>query len=240
MNDSQEEHDLTAPRLSAGAGLAISGASPSRRAWLLWLPALLMTGVLASLAIDCPLAQWCLSGHCPGEIKKVLDLSEVFGHGYGVVVIVALVFQLDPLRRWALPRLLAASLGAGLLANVVKVCLVRVRPHDFSFAGTVWDTFGAWFPLGRGGSGHQSFPSGHTATAVGLALALAWLYPRGRWLFAVLAGLVACQRVAAADHYLSDVLAAATLGSLWATACVYFGPLARRFDHWELQRRNLM
>ena len=46
-------------------------------------------------------------------------------------------------------------------------------------------------------------------------------------------------RVVAAGHYLSDVLFAAALGSLWSTACVYFGPLARRFDRWELHRRNL-
>ncbi|MHB0958812.1 MAG: phosphatase PAP2 family protein [Pirellulaceae bacterium] len=239
MIDRKNEQDPTASRLSEATGPEISNTSSSACSWVRWLPALLLPAAVVAFSVDCPLARWCLSGHCPGAIKKAFDLSEVFGHGYGTVLIAAMIFQLDPSRRWALPRLLTSSLGAGLLANAVKVCLVRVRPHDFSFTGTVWDTFGAWFPLGAGGSGHQSFPSGHTAVAVGLAMSLAWLYPRGRWVFAVLAVFVACQRVVAAGHYLSDVLFAAALGGLWSTACVYCGPLARRFDRWELHRRNL-
>jgi membrane-associated phospholipid phosphatase len=55
----------------------------------------------------------------------------------------------------------------------------------------------------------QSFPSGHTATAVGLALALSSLYPGGRRLFALLAVLAASQRVLFDAHFLSDTLVAA-------------------------------
>ena len=68
---------------------------------------------------------------------------------------------------------------------------------------------------GQSKSLYQSFPSGHTATAVGLAVALACAYPRGRWFFAGMALLAACQRVGDGHHFLSDTLAGASVAFLW-------------------------
>jgi len=45
-----------------------------------------------------------------------------------------------------------------------------------------------------------------------LAVGLAWLFPRWRWLFAAMAVLVGCQRIQAGAHYPSDVLCGAALG----------------------------
>ena len=53
--------------------------------------------------------------------------------------------------------------------------VARTRPYAFDFQGNVWTTFGRWLPAADMG---QSLPSGHTATAVGLALALAALSER--------------------------------------------------------------
>jgi membrane-associated phospholipid phosphatase len=64
---------------------------------------------------------------------------------------------------------------------------------------------------------NQSFPSAHTATAFGLALCLASLYPQGKGWFFTLASLVAMQRMVAGAHYLSDVLAGAAIGIVSAT-----------------------
>ncbi len=100
------------------------------------------------------------------------------------------------------------------MADAVKLLLARTRPRAFDLAEPVLQTFIGWFRLGAGGSDHQAFPSGHVATAVGLALALGWAYPRGRWLFAGLAVLVACQRMQSDSHFLSDLLGAAALGFL--------------------------
>jgi membrane-associated phospholipid phosphatase len=156
-----------------------------------------------------------------------------------VLLVVLLVFVLDPWRRWALPRLLLTSLGAGLVVDVVKLSIARVRPHHFDFGGSVWATFGCWFPLGRDGSGLQSFPSGHTATAIGLAFVLAWLYPRGRWVFLALVLLVGVQRVVSGAHYLSDVIVGATIGCTTAFVCLHAGPLASFLDRWECSRRSI-
>jgi membrane-associated phospholipid phosphatase len=116
------------------------------------------------------------------------------------------IFLLDTSRRWALPRVLACALFSGLVADVVKMLIARARPSDFDFSGGAWTTFGAWFPLASAGSAGQSFPSAHTATAVGFALGFSWLYPNGRRLFPLVAALVACQRIEASAHFLSDVL----------------------------------
>jgi len=188
--------------------------------WRLSLPVTLLVAAAAALVIDCPLARWCLEGNCPEFLEKLLHICEPFGHGLGVLVIVLAIHQLDPARRGALPRVLACSWGAGLAADLIKMLVVRVRPHHFSFEGGVWTTFGGWLPLTGAGSGGQSFPSAHTATAVGLAVALVWLYPAGGRLFAALAVLVACQRIAGGAHYLSDVLCGAAVGILVARVFV--------------------
>lgn len=216
--------------LSAPPAVAAS-AVPRRRGWL--LAAVLAMAAFAAMPLDCPLAQWCLARNCPRVVREILYLIEPFGNGMGVCVIALVIHQLDIARRRALPRVLACSLGAGLAADVVKLTLARTRPSFFSFEGGVWATFGEWFPLTSAGTAGQSFPSAHTATAVGLAAALVWLYPAGRRLFPAMAVLVACQRIEAGIHYLSDTLFGAALGCLVATAVLNSGRLAGWFDRWE-------
>jgi membrane-associated phospholipid phosphatase len=224
--------------------LSVPAALGGRR--LLALAAILLTASALALAVDCQVSHFCLAdreasklhqNRIPGGIAQLVRFSEPFGHGFGVVAIALLIYQLDPPRRWAVPRLLTMALGAGLAADIGKLLIVRTRPREFDFAsGNVWATFVRWLPLRAGPSGDQSFPSAHTATAFALAVGLAWLYPRGRWLFATMAFLVACQRVEAGAHYVSDVLFGAALGLVVAAGCLAFKPLAARFDHWEQQR----
>lgn len=224
----------------ANGPTALFNVGFSGRRWHLglWTGLLFLMSILA-LAADCPLSAWCVHGHCPAALRKLFQLSEPFGHGIGVLMIALLIFQLDPLRRWGLPRVLLMSLGAGVLADAVKLLVARIRPRHLEFGGSVWDVFTGWLPLVSAGSKGQSFPSGHAATAVGLAFALAALYPRGRWLFAALATLVACQRLEEGSHYLSDVLFGAAVGSLVATICLCYRPVARLFDRREALWRTM-
>ncbi len=181
-------------------------------------PLALLAAAAAALAVDLPLAHWCVEGHdiYRQGLIRFFSPAEAYGHGIGLIFVILAIYQLDPRRRWALVRLAAMTLGAGLMADVAKLAVLRTRPHEFNFQGGVWDTFGRWLPLWHGLSGQQSMPSGHTALAVGLALGLAWLYPRGRWLFPGMAVLVACQRITGGAHYLSDTLVGASLGCLSA------------------------
>ncbi len=182
-----------------------------------------------------PLARYChylqVEDKFPGDIQRLFGMSEVFGHGLGVLLILITVFVLDPDRRGSLVRLAAAAFGSGLAANCVKLMIARRRPHSFDLdAGGVWHTFCGFGLFGEGGSRMQGFPSAHAATAAGLAIGLTWLYPRGRWLFATFAVLVACQRIQSGAHFLSDTLFGAALGCLVATVCIEH---LRCFDRFE-------
>ena len=128
---------------------------------------------------------------------------------------------------------MACAYLPGLMANLIKLTVVRTRPHAFDFQNHAASSFGGWFPMASAGSAGQSFPSAHTATAVGLAVGLAWVYPRARGFFAALAVLVACQRVAAKFHFPSDVLVGAALGLLIAASCTHIGVLRRLFNRIE-------
>jgi len=201
----------------------------------------LATGMLLLLAgaatrIDCPVSRWCLAGNCPDAVADMLQVIEPFGNGLGVFTVLVAVWFLDPARRRALARLAACAYLPGLAANLIKLAVVRTRPCAFDFRGDVWATFGGWFPMAAAGSEGQSFPSAHTATAVGLAVGLAWFYPRGRWFFATLAVLVGCQRVVSGFHFPSDVLAGGALGLLVASSCTHIGVLRRVFNAIELCR----
>ena len=205
----------------------------------LLLPAVLLAGSLVALSVDFPISQWFIDGNCPGFFRECFELVEPFGNGLGVIVIVVAVSMLDPFRRAAVPRIMAAALGAGLMADVVKLTIARTRPCQFAFQGDVWDTFGGFFPFISAGSGGQSFPSAHTAVAVGLAVVLSRLYPRGRGLFAALAVLVACQRIQGGAHYLSDTMVGAAVGCLVGAVCLHRGLLGAWFDRYEYHFRAL-
>jgi membrane-associated phospholipid phosphatase len=79
----------------------------------------------------------------------------------------------------------------------------------------------------------QSFPSGHTAAAVGLAIGLAWLYPRGRWMFYAFALIAASQRWANRDHFVSDSCAGAAIATCVAAFVLGGSALQRWFDRFE-------
>lgn len=199
---------------------------------LLWFPA---------LTLDLPLAKLVKSERAPGELHKLLTISEVFAHGLGIVAILATAAALDA-RRWrVLPRLVACSLGAGLAADTLKLLLARWRPKSAPLDGTVWETFAGWFPAWNEASlpqewnaALQSLPSGHTAAGVGLAIGLSALYPRGRWLFAVFAALAAVQRIESQSHFLSDILAGAAVGAVVAGICLSPRLLGDWFGRWEM------
>ncbi len=73
----------------------------------------------------------------------------------------------------------------------------------------------AFEPFAGFQQGWDSFPSGHVAQAVLLALLLSTFYPWSRWLAWPLAAAVAIARIAQERHFVSDVCAGAAL----ALAC---------------------
>jgi membrane-associated phospholipid phosphatase len=229
-----------------------AGRKPGKPGPTLVLALVLTIAGVAALAVDYPSSKWCVQnqdlgaffttrpGEKPPESKSllrpcclVLSLAEHFGRALGVLLIVPVIYVFDPGRRWAITRLLGVALGAGGLADLVKLLFARVRPNSFDFHGDVFSTFGEWLPLLHHNKAYQSFPSAHTATAVGLAAVLVWLYPRGRWMFVAMAVAVAGQRIATGYHYLSDTLWGAAIGCLIAAFAISDTRASRMFARWE-------
>lgn len=184
------------------------------------LPFALIAATVISLAIDLPVAAVAKAGNHPRWVSELLENAEPFGHGIGATLIVIGIYALDGARRRDFPRLLAGSIGAGLVANVLKLFVVRTRPRDITtLPESIWQTFGGLWSAGQG-NGAQSFPSAHTATAVGLAVMLSHRHPQARWYFASMATLVAVQRVQCSAHFPSDVFAGALVGWCTAMACL--------------------
>jgi membrane-associated phospholipid phosphatase len=104
---------------------------------------------------------------------------------------------------------------AGLAATILRIFIGRTRPNNHSVPQGIYGVWyhGHWI-IGK--YAFSSLPSGHAATAVGLAAA-AWLIHRG-WsaIFFIYALGVMWSRIALAAHHLSDVTASIFLAIIVA------------------------
>ncbi|WP_197453404.1 phosphatase PAP2 family protein [Caulifigura coniformis] len=219
------------PRITAQSGSPISQLAEVGGV----VPALLVALMLLAIVfVDVPLASVMKGGSLPDGIDKFLEAGEHFGTFYGHILAFLLIAALDPAHRRGIVRLAAAAWSAGLTANVVKLCIARTRPKYFDFSSlTAGHGFLGFAPGLSGGSRIQSFPSAHTATAVGFAIALSHLYPRGRTVFLLFAGIVGLQRIATSSHFASDVLAGAFVGWIVGHVFTSQNSLTSRLDAFE-------
>lgn len=193
-----------------------------------------------ALTVDLPLARLLDTADIPYDLRHFLRLGEAFGWGGTAALIMLAAATLDS-RGWRLvPRLAVVAFGAGMLANGIKLLVARARPLALDLHEPVSQTFLGWRPAlfdvsltALHDEGVQSFPSAHSATAAGLAIALAVICPRGRWLFAALAAMTAMQRLEVGAHFLSDVLAGAAIGCLVGGLCQLNFGLGKLFVHLE-------
>ncbi len=111
-----------------------------------------------------------------------------------------------------------AVLVASGISNVLKGIMGRSRPY------VVGDTIPSDFKFGKGfsgGSGQQSFPSGHSTTAFAAAAAVTSearrIWPRSLWVVAPVmyggATLVGLSRMYHNRHWASDVVLGAAIGT---------------------------
>jgi membrane-associated phospholipid phosphatase len=174
--------------------------------------------------LDDPAISLFQTHRLPGELRRLIMLSEAFAHGTGVMGILLVIWSF---RRsdWRRLMLVAAmAYGSGLAANFFKLLVCRIRPASMhgvaidsitSFQRLGLTTFGDL--LSENANSMQSFPSAHTATAFGFAFGLTWYFGGGRITFLLLACLAALQRVVAGSHWPSDVIAGATVAYLVLT-----------------------
>lgn len=114
----------------------------------------------------------------------------------------------------------AAVAGTGIFTNICKRIIGRARP-------VLYDQFGAFeFQHVFNDWTHQSFPSGHSTTAMAAAVVIGLLVPRFFRVFFIIALMTGVSRVVVGDHYPTDVLAGLVIGGLGTFAVRNF--FARR------------
>lgn len=170
----------------------------------------------------------------PRDLERGFQLLEIFGHGTGILLAaLAIALVRRDLWREALRMLVATGLSA-VLVNGIKLFVWRYRPGHFlpviDAGDRSWSAMadaaqtGGGFRLNWSEQSMQSFPSGHSANAVMLAVFLSTLFPGGRTLFWALAAAACLQRILSHAHWPSDVFSGALVG-LAATAIAVAMPL---------------
>ena len=173
---------------------------------------------------DVPLTRFVRSLYPPGGsapnlwLVQFSDLGDRFGKGEALVflslVLLAVGYGLKyPQWKDAGRQSLIAHGLVGVVANILKHAIGRPRPK-FMHAGNL-----ELSPAG--GSGWDSFPSGHAAAAIAVATVLAAKFPRARWPILVAAVAIAASRIFRGSHYLTDVAGGAALGYVMGVIAVH-------------------
>ncbi len=192
--------------------------------WVLLGCALALAAGACALWVDLPLAVWIKQSVSEGVNESFEWIGELGESGpyIGVALAFYVIGLVGLARGWRNPvRMSYASMArgsllmlstmavGGLVVLLLKRSVARARPELFFEKGI--------YGLGESFSRVQlynSFPSSHTYAAFSVAVVLGILAPRWRWVFLLLAALVAMSRLVNLDHYLSDVMTAAGIAVL--------------------------
>jgi membrane-associated phospholipid phosphatase len=144
-------------------------------------------------------------------LRQLSDGGDRAGKGESLLVVSAVFLAAGyALRRPVLKRAgwetLVAHLVAGGLNTVLKHLVGRGRPKFMHGNHSEFVPFG--------GSGWDSFPSGHSMATFAVATVLAVRFPKVRWLVILIALAVSLSRLFRASHFLTDIVAGAVLGVL--------------------------
>lgn len=196
------------------------------------ITALLLTsaaliGMGMALPWDYEISRWLRDQRVPGDLRKFIALSEIFAHSLGCVFILGTLWWIDERSRRKIANGALFVLLCGILSNAMKAIIPRQRPYVFDKAvsdrgAAIWESWGTPWTESWMEEEIRSFPSGHTATAVAMAIALSYVYPKGRPLFFTMAALASLQRIFAGAHYPSDVLFSVALALTLAVAWAWF------------------
>lgn len=142
-------------------------------------------------------------------LAQLSDIGDRLGKGESLVILSLVLLAVGyglkhPQWKDAGWQSLIAHGLAALSANILKHAIGRPRPK-FMHAGNL-----ELSPAG--GSGWDSFPSGHAAAAFAVATVLAAKFPRARWPILAAAVAIAASRIVRGSHYLTDVAGGAALG----------------------------
>ncbi len=190
-------------------------------------------------------------------LSEFFSTAKQFAGATCVLTLLAVIWVFDAPRRRALVVLLVALGISSLVNETIKQITGRARPSDSVILDEkdmrereqyILENPGTplkaervdqwlWFKSGRPwfDSDFASFPSGHSNTAFVLAAFLLVLYPRGRWIWFILAAGCALARVRFRRHFPSDILMGSALGWVMAQWVFSWGWPVRISD-WVFER----
>lgn len=155
-----------------------------------------------------------------GWLSEAADQPPLIAASLGTLAIGLAAGRADLARGGA--RMLASHLLATGAKLAIKHQIDRTRPS------TALDTGQSRFEVGdTGGHDEKSFPSGHTAGAVAVALAASHDIKGAGVPAALAAGAAALAQAPAGNHYLTDVVVGGAIG--WATEAI----VSAVFDRFE-------
>jgi membrane-associated phospholipid phosphatase len=243
MNNSA---DVPPPRASINTTQLNNQNAHFRLTRLLWLAGISLLLVPIATLIDVPIARWFAGDPLSKELTDALDLSLVYAHGTGVFLILVSIVLLAPERRWQVPRLATLALGAGAVATLAKLFILRPRPNsqyvnlDSPNQDSAWTWSFDWAltQVAHFDASSRAFPSASVATAAALTVGLLVVLPRGRWLFFTLCLGTMMQRLNSGGHFLSDLFGSAAVGLAWAYVCHHPALMGSIFDKMEPEQKH--
>lgn len=225
---------------------APSNARPGLRGY--WTIGLILFGLAACiLPFDLTLAKPNNLQELPGDLKRVVHLAEIFAHGFGIAIVAIGIWLLASESRQYIPRIVACAFWPSIGVHFFKTLWARNRPHTYlnehaqaEFPNSVFDTWVGWLPNDQLNFTYpaQSFPSGHAATVWGLAIGMAWVFPKGRWLYFSIAILASVQRITSGAHWPSDVLCGTAFAFIMAGAMTENWGLGYFLSRYEARRSS--
>lgn len=192
----------------------------SKKTFFLSITTLLIT-ILSYFYVDQYVAQWCRIHLTQNEKETFLFITK-FGEstfyliGFAMAALLFHYYWKHPVWRNRFLFLFTAVAVSGILAIIIKVIAGRYRPSELFELGMYGFDF---FRLDRA---LTSFPSGHTATAFSLAMAITYVWPKFSALAWTAAIAIGISRIAIGAHYPSDVLGGALTGILSVSLIMYY------------------
>jgi membrane-associated phospholipid phosphatase len=164
--------------------------------------------VATGLALDQPIREASQRSRTPGR-DDVATTIQRFGQEYswavmGGFAVAGWAFDDAKSRRVVIDALAASLIAGGVFTTTLKYTVGRYRPGE---------TTATW--QAQPFSGRASFPSGHTTQAFALAAVISGHYrqPWVRFTAFFLAGCVGLARIHLDQHYASDVVTSALIGT---------------------------
>ncbi|SLM46889.1 conserved membrane protein of unknown function [Nitrospira japonica] len=190
--------------------------------------AAVVLAILNLLELDIPLTKFVRSlyhpvGYLPNLwLAYFSDIGDRIGKGDCMIALSLLLLLAGVWLKRADVKLagwqtLAAHGIVAVLSNLLKHVVGRPRPKFIHTGAVDLSPFG--------GSGWDSFPSGHAMLAMAIAAVLAIRFPKGRWIFIGMAVAIAASRILRGSHFLTDTVGGAALG--WLVGVVSGHPWRR-------------